>query len=210
VLDRDGRVIGVVTRKMGEGLFFAVPVARLRELACRVGQEGVYHGRWERDGAIAALLQASREGLLFGFEAGGRWIYQDRWDIDARIGLLWTVGSPDLPSPIVTRSRWRSYLEATFGRRFLPITQPWPVYLGVALGGAVAVDRVSETRAVLTTDAAGKDALDIQRNSVFRPIAWPLLSLSAESGAAHVSYGVLLDVKDPTASFQRASVGFVF
>jgi hypothetical protein len=210
VLASDGRLLGVASIKVGEGLNFAVPVARLQALACRVGQEGVYHGHWVREGTVATLLQASREGLLFGFEAGGRWVYQDRWAVDASIGLLWTIGSPDLPSPIITRSRWRSYLEATFGRRWLPITEPWPVYLGVALGGAVAVDRVSETRALLTTDAAGTASLAIQRDSVFRPIAWPLLSLSAESGAASVSYGVLLDVKAPAASFQRVSAGLVF
>ncbi len=210
VLDRAGRVVGVASRKIGEGLAFATPIARLQALACRVGQEGVYHGRWIREGAMAAVLQASREGLLFGVEAGGRWIYQDRWAIDARVGLAWTIGSPDLPAPIISRSRWRSYLEASFGRRWLPMTQPWPVYLGVALGGAVAVDRVSETRALLATDPAGTASLAIQRNSVFRPIAWPLLALSAESGAATVSYGVLLDVKDPEASFQRVSLGFVY
>jgi S1-C subfamily serine protease len=210
VLDRNGRVIGVASRSLGEGLHFAVPVARLQELACRVGQEGVYHGRWVREGAFGAMLQASREGLLFGFDAGGRWIYQDRWAIDARIGLLWTVGSPDLPSPIITRSRWRSYLEASFGRRWLPISEPFPLYLGVALGGAVAVDRVSETRALLTTNPAGEASLTIQRDSVLRPIAWPMLALSAELGAATVSYGVLLDVKDPAASFQRVSLGLDF
>jgi S1-C subfamily serine protease len=210
VLDRAGRVLGVASRGLGEGLHFAVPVARLQALACRVGQEGVYRGRWVREGTLGALLQASREGLLFGFDLGERWVYQDRWALDARLGLLWTVGSPDLPDPILTRSRWRSYLEASFGRRWLPMTQPFPVYLGVALGGAFAVDRVSETRAVLINDVKGGASLDIQRDSVLRPIAWPLLSLSAESGSASLAYGVLLDVKDPAASFQRVSLGFVY
>lgn len=210
VLDKHGRVLGVATSSPGEGLHVAVPVARLQALACRAGQEGVYHGRWTRDGTVSALLQASREGLLFGVDAGARFVYQDRWALDARIGLLWTVGSPDLPSPLITRSRWRSYLEASFGRRWLPMVQPWPLYLGIAAGGALAVDRVSETRALLTTDTAGKSSLVVQRDSVFHPIAWPMLSLSAESGAASVSYAVLLDVKEPAASFQRASVGVIF
>ncbi len=210
VLDRNGRVLGVATSSPGEGLHVAVAVARLQELACRVGQEGVYQGRWTRDGTLSALLQASREGLLFGAGAGARFVYQDRWALDARIGLLWTVGSPELPSPLITRSRWRSYLEASFGRRWLPRVQPWPLYLGIAAGGAVAVDRVSETRALLTTDPAGKSSLVVQRDSVFRPIAWPMLSLSAESGMASVSYAVLLDVKEPAASFQRVSIGVVY
>ena len=210
VLDRNGRVLGLATRSPSEGLYVAVPVAKLQELACRVGQEGVYQGRWTRDGTLSALLQASREGLLFGVNAGARFIYRDRWALDARIGLLWTVGSPDLPSPLITRSRWRSYLEASFGRRWLPMMQPWPLYLGVAAGGAVAVDRVSETRATLTTDSAGKPSLLVQRDSVFRPIAWPMLSLSAESGAASVSYAVLLDVREPAASFQRVSIGVIY
>jgi S1-C subfamily serine protease len=211
VLDSAGRVVGVASRTRGEGLHFAVPVARLQELACRVGQESVYHGRWIREGTLGALLHTSREGLLFGFDAGARWIYQDRWAIDARIGLLWTIGSPDLPSPIITRSRWRSYLEASFGRRWLPMTQPWPLYLGVALGGAVAVDRVSETRAFLATNPpTSTSSLIIQRSSVLRPIAWPMLALSAESGAVNVSYGVLLDVKDPAASFQRVTLGLAY
>ena len=84
------------------------------------------------------------------------------------------------------------------------------VYLGVALGGALAVDRVSETRAVLTNDVKAGPTLDIQRDSVLRPIAWPLLSLSAESGSASLAYGVLLDVKDPAASFQRVSLSLVY
>ena len=210
VLDRNGRVLGVATSSPGEGLHVAVPVAKLQALACRVGQEGVYQGHWTHDGTLSALLQASREGLLFGVDAGARFVYQDRWALDARIGLLWTVGSPDLPSPLITRSRWRSYLEASFGRRWLPMVQPWPLYLGIAAGGALAVDRVSETRATLTTDAAGKPSLAVQRDSVFHPIAWPMLSLSAESGAASVSYAVLLDVKEPAASFQRVSIGIIY
>lgn len=210
VLDSTGRVVGVVSRTLGEGLHFAAPVARLQELACRVGQEGVYHGRWVREGTLAALLQTSREGLLFGFDAGSRWIFQDRWAIDARLGLLWTVGSPDLPAPVLSRSRWRAYLEATFGRRWLLMTEPWPLYLGVEVGGAVAVDRVSETRALLVTAANGTSSLDLQRESALRPIAWPLLSLSVQSGAATLAYGVLLDVKDPEASFQRISLGIAY
>jgi len=210
VIDRNGRVLGVATNALGEGLELAIPVATLQALACRVGQEGVYQGRWTRDGTVAALLQASREGLLFGAGAGARFVYQDRWALDTRLGLLWTVGSPDLPSPIISRSRWRAYLEASFGRRWLLMTQPFPLYLGVAAGGAVAVDRVSETRAVVTTDTAGAPSLGIQRSSVLHPTAWPLLSLSAESGAASVSYAVLLDVKEPAASVQRVALGFLF
>lgn len=210
VLDKSGRLLGVAARSPGEGLYAAVPVARLQALACRAGQEGVYQGRWTRDGTLSALLQASREGLLFGAAAGARFLYRDRWALDARIGLLWTVGSPDLPSPLITRSRWRAYLEASFGRRWLPVVQPWPLYLGVAAGGAVAVDRVSESRAALTADTTGKPVLAVQRDSVFRPIAWPMLSLSAESGAASVSYAVLLDVREPAASFQRVSIGVIY
>jgi hypothetical protein len=37
-----------------------------------------------------------------------------------------------------------------------------------------------------------------------------MLSLSAESGVASVSYAVLLDVKEPAASFQRVSIGVVY
>jgi Trypsin-like peptidase domain len=210
VLDREGRVLGVASRSPGEGLHVAASIAKLQELACHIGQEGVYQGRWTRDGTLSALLQASREGLLFGVGAGARFIYRDRWALDARIGLLWTVGSPDLPSPLITRARWRSYLEASFGRRWLPLVQPWPLYLGVAAGGALAVDRVSETRATFTTNPVGEPSLLVQRDSVFRPIAWPMLSLSAESGAASVSYAVLLDVREPAASFQRVSISFMY
>lgn len=210
VLDKNGHLLGVATRSPEEGLYVAIPVARLQELACRIGQEGVYRGRWTHDGTLSALLQGSREGLLFGVDAGARFLYGDRWALDARIGLLWTVGSPDLPSPLITRSRWRGYLEASFGRRWLPMVQPWPLYLGVAAGGAVAVDRVSETRAALTTYPPSSPLILVQRDSVFRPIAWPMLSLSAESGAASVSYAVLLDVKEPAASFQRVSIGVIY
>jgi hypothetical protein len=211
VLDSAGRVVGIASRTLGEGLHFAIPVARLQALACRVGQEGVYHGHWVREAVFGARAQDSREGILFGFDAGGRWMYQDRWAIDARLGLLWTIGSPDLPSPIISRSRWRAYLDATFGRRWPPMTQPWPLYLGVEVGGAVAVDRVSETRAFLGTNpAVGAATVIIERDSVLRPIAWPLLSLSVHSGAATAAYGVLLDVKDPAASFQRISLGFAY
>jgi hypothetical protein len=210
VLDRNGRVLGVATNSLGDGLGFAVPMATLQALACRVGQEGAYQGRWTRDGTVAALLQASREGLLFGAGAGARFTYQDRWAIDTRLALLWTIGSPDLPSPILARSRWRAYLEASFGHRFLPMVQPWPLYLGVAAGGALAVDRVSETRALLTKDATGAPALDIQRSSVLHPTAWPLLSLSAETSALNLSYAVLLDVKEPAASFQRIALSVVY
>jgi hypothetical protein len=90
---------------------------------------------------------------------------------------------------------------------------PPPVTTAPAAAASSNADRpcrVSETRALLTTDPAGTATLAIQRSSILHPTAWPMLSLSAESGAVSLSYGVLLDVKDPAASFQRVALGVLF
>lgn len=206
MLSCDGHVVGVADRLLESRIGFGVPVVHLQRLTQHIG-ERKYLGRWlARDGGLGLMWHLD-QSTYFGPYLGGSIVGADRFALTARIGILF-AGKDDTSDPIVERSVRRLFGELTVNWRILLFPYAFPTYLTVGVGAVGTLDRGSETRLAITTDAPPKlvaNTSDIRGGGVM-PIAQAVLHLGALEGG----YGYALDVVHPSLSVHRILVGLSF
>jgi hypothetical protein len=90
LLSEDGRVIGVLVQKSGEGLAFAVRAHLLDEVVARLGRQEPYRGEWKLrvSAGFAMAFERGQGAALAGLMAGVGGIAGDRFLAMIRAGQL--------------------------------------------------------------------------------------------------------------------------
>jgi S1-C subfamily serine protease len=206
VLDREGRVLGVISHRMsgsGVGLNFAVPVKRLEELAPKINRQGSFHGGWAFNGSLALVLHVKSKEVWAGPELGIGVTLHDRWTAGARLGLLWPAEEPQPRSPIISRSRFRLVGELDLGHRFLLFPGgTWMSYLRFAGGVAISSEEVHETSATIQGSRLRLTQVDTDT-----PKGRPLIGVTLLKGPTSLGYAFLFDVDKVSSSLHRISIG---
>jgi hypothetical protein len=206
MLSCDGHVVGVADRLLESRIGFGVPVVHLQRLTTHIG-ERKYIGRWTaRDGGLGIMWHLDQSTYL-GPYLGGSIVGADRFALTARIGILF-AGKDDTSEPIVERSVRRLFGELSVNWRILLFPYVFPTYFTVGLGAVGTLDRGSETRLSIASDAPARlvaTTTDIRGGGVM-PMAQAVLHL----GALEAGYGFMLDVVHPKLSVHRILVGLSF
>jgi hypothetical protein len=202
VLDREGRVLGVISNSLGS-LRFAVPVARLEQLAPKIRRQGTFRGKWAFEGTFGLMTHVNTREVWLGPELGVGAVLFDRWTAGATLGLLWPVDEPDPPAPIVSRSRFRVIGELDLGYRFLLLEEsPYQFYMRLTGGVAISSEDVNETSAAIV-----QSRLRITHTSTETPKGRPMLSASFFKGPTFLGYAVLFDVDHVQSTLHQVTVG---
>ncbi|MEM9192570.1 MAG: serine protease [Myxococcota bacterium] len=216
ILNGDGRVVGVVILKFGEGLGVGVRSNVVQSLIEDREQQDGYSGRWRFGVGLGFQIHADPDGAWFGGYIGGTILGFDRFALQTRIGFLINNDSADSEEVFeISRSRWSIELEAQY-RFLIPVRPGFPIYLQVGLGGVVHRDSVEESRLSLrfedgcdpSTDACGTSTFvsrSTDRDAVVRPQA----SIGVRLGQAlELSYAFQPDFGDLGDSSHRILLGF--
>jgi hypothetical protein len=143
LLDRSGRVLGVVSRKVNdaEGLAFAVPTERLLSLARRIGTQGAFWGSVSGDFELGySFSEHELDGLLIGL----RIVLFDRFGLGVR--GAWMDDERMLSDDWFTETRSRSLLEAMVFYRLSFYSPPLlALHLPIGVGVAVSWDDLERT-----------------------------------------------------------------
>jgi len=214
MLGCDGRVLGVVSAKLqAEGIGFVIPIRFLVALTRQIGRQEPFSGDWRLSPGLGLLFHGNPEEALLGFELSlGVQIY-DRWETRLRYGPLWAVALPDQPPEIFDQKRMRHALQLDAGYRFMLRERPFPVYLGVLIGGAATrtqTDRVELLGVAQDPACTVNCSVAVQRTDTqeARWMGYPVVGFHLELfGGLDVSYAFLPDVIDVTLSIHRAFLG---
>jgi trypsin-like peptidase len=171
LLGCDGRVVGLVTAKLGgEAIGFAVPMARVEALLGSVGKQPVYKGRWQPDGIVGIQAQLDPSYTWFGVALGLGVIAYDRWTTELRGGLLWATSTPGTSpisgaetangGPVLSSDGFRILGELDETYRALLFDRPFPAYLLFGLGVAGTIDRLTQVTLGTTPVTPGCTPLD--------------------------------------------------
>jgi S1-C subfamily serine protease len=146
LLTCDGRVLGLVTAKLGgEAIGFAVPMARMNALFRQIGKQRLYAGRLSAEGLLGVEGQLDPSYRWLGVGLGFGVIIHDRWTTELRGGLLWATSTPDSPPTVLSSTGFRILGELDETYRFLLFERPFPGYLLAGAGVAGTIDRLSQT-----------------------------------------------------------------
>ncbi len=173
----DGRVLGLVTAKLGgEAIGFAVPMPRVEALLPAIGKQPLYGGRWAPDGLVGAAIQVDSSYTWVGVELGFGVVAYDRWATQLRGGLLWATSapgtSPSSPtspasgSPVLSDQGFRILGELDETYRALLFDRPFPAYFLIGIGVAGTIDRLTQStlgRTPVTPGCAPLDSLACQK-----------------------------------------------
>lgn len=207
MLTCDGKVVGVADRLLDQRIGFGVPVIHVAALALKVGQQGVYRGRWAPGDAVVGFTYQNDANTYLGFYLGQSLVGYDRIPVTIRLGMSF-AGKGDTTAPITERPLYRFWTEATAGYRFLFFPYAFPSYLTLGGGMFATVTRGSETRLGISPTNAGQ--LVSTRKTIKGGGIQPLVTVAAQVSNLELSYGFALDVLHPNASTHRVLLGLAF
>lgn len=140
LLDEQGHVLGVISRKVadGEGLGFAVPTAHVDGLTKEIGTTGSFWGFVSGDVEVAYALA---DHDLSGLQLGARIIAFDRLGLGIR--GAWLSSEKQLQNDVFLESRERSLLELQLFYRLSVYAPPFfALHIPVGLGFASTRDEL--------------------------------------------------------------------
>jgi hypothetical protein len=214
LLDREGHVLGVISRKVSdaEGLAFAVPSPRLVGLTAEIGASGAFWG-FVSGGVEIAYVASEHEldGLLLGLKV----IAFDRVGLGVRGAWMWHDRM--LADELYLETRDRSLVEANLFYRFSLYAPPY-LSLHIPLGVGVAYHRDEIRRTTFAAElldptcdlsmeacglATSARTLDLDEKA-FRP----MLTADLEFSGLLLSTALYFNGGGP--SFGRFAIGIVF
>jgi len=229
----DGRVLGLVTAKLGgEAIGFAVPMARVEALLGGIGKQPVYAGRWTPDGLVGAAFQIDSSYTWVGVELGFGVVAYDRWATQLRGGLLWATGTPTTPpgvaltspetengGPVLSSNGFRVLGELDETYRALLFDRPFPAYFIIGLGIAGTIDRLTQTtlgKSLVTPKCMPPSSLQCE-NIIAVPThqtnrrLWPMATAGfLFAGSLQVTYAFQWNVDTVGASEHRVLLAVPF
>ena len=207
VIAEDGRVLGLVSFKIGqgEGLSFASSWKGLAELEGRLEDEEAtaYRGRWALEASLDTWYQSAADvtdstllGTGFGIAAVG----YDRWALTGRVALAGRSILVDDRS-LIEEDTDRVILQADVGYRFLLMpSDELPIYVAPTVGAQLALDQTQTSRLSLELvddgcafedgDRCETDA-EVVRESEEEQRLWPVVGANTMLGPLVVSYALL-------------------
>ena len=214
LLDCRGRVLGVVSRRLGgcEGIAFAIPVARLETLAREAAESPVsYVGNWRATGGVGLPIEIDSSGAFIGLGARLGIMAHDRAWLALGLGTTFSGPTPSIGNTI-TRSASRAFGELVLGYRWLMAPySPLPTYLAVSAGAALVADRRSTTTFAATTNPNGSVALTSTDGSSDAARAFPLARIGLLlGGLGELSFAWRPSFDDLRRSQYQAFVGLVY
>jgi S1-C subfamily serine protease len=226
----DGRVLGLVTAKLGgEAIGFAVPMPRVEALLAGIGKQPAYSGRWAPDGLIGGALQIDTSYTWLGAELGFGVVAYDRWATQLRGGLLWATSTPDTsPSsptapanggPVLSSQGFRILGELDETYRALLFDRPFSTYFLFGVGVAGTIDRLTQSTLGQTPVTPGCTPLDslacqkiivVPTHQTNRRL-WPLVTAGfLLGGSLEVTYAFQVNVDTVADSEHRVLVAVPF
>lgn len=213
----DGRVLGLVTAKAsGEGIGFAVPMARVSALQRHIGKQSAYAGGWSTEGQLDLQAQLDRSYFWLGFGLGASLVAHDRWATSVRGSVLWGWNDPGT-SPVLSSTELRGLGEVDETYRVLLQQRPLPAYLLLGLGVAGAIERLNQTAiaeaAVTGCTPEGSFACTrvVGVSTVQTSfMAWPAATFGFLLGGLELTYVFQANVKSLADSEHRLLLGVRF
>lgn len=218
LLDRHGRVVGVVTRRSGDGIGLAVRVHRLVALVEEVGEQGLYRGRWRFDFGMGLDMQFDRVGSWIGGYLEMGTVGYDRVGLIGRLSLFSLIDGQGL-APLYQNEGLRLTMAVEANYRIpIPLGRALSLDLVLGVGAAATWQSIEERRMQLRLADAGCDLAtemcDLE-TSIESSVAegWlirPTFSLGLELAILTLSYSFHLDVLDPAASTHQLLLGITY
>jgi hypothetical protein len=230
LLGCDGRVLGLVTAKLGgEAIGFAVPMARVEALVASVGKQPPYKGRWQPDGIVGIQAQLDPSYTWFGVALGLGVIAYDRWTTELRGGLLWATSTPGTSplssaetsngGPVLSSDGFRILGELDETYRALLFDRPFPGYFLFGLGVAGTIDRLTQVTLGTTPITPGCTPLDslacqkvtaVNTHQTNKRL-WPMVTAGfLFGGSLEVTYAFEMNVDTVADSEHRILVAVPF
>ncbi len=223
LIGADGRVLGVVVEGVNgaTGLSFAIRASHLAELTAKLeaGTAPTYRGSWSGNLVVSPLVghfegHGPTLGSFPSMGIGLDFVKRDRYVLAIGGG---SVGTEDaLAGPVLTRSIRRTFIEAKLGYRHL---MTWSDHnraavVGVALGGLLTRDRITERGVDVVTDpmcdpmttACTADAVGTEAKSV-RWNLRPMASAWIDYSRVRFGYSIAIDPTDAGDRTQSLTLG---
>jgi S1-C subfamily serine protease len=215
LLGCDGRLLGVVSAKLqAEGIGFVIPSRLLVALTPEIDRQPPFLGDWSISPGLGMMLHANPREALLGFEVSLGVEVIDRWEARLRYGSLWAVAQQEQPPEVFSRAIQRHALGLDAGYRFMLRERPFPVYLGLFVGGAATRTQINETHLTgVAQDPACTGtacSFQVQRTDMETAdwMGYPVVGFHLEIfGGLDLSYAFLPDVTDIELSLHRALLG---
>jgi putative serine protease PepD len=209
LIDCSGRVLGVVSAKLrGEGIGFVIPSPLLIALVARIGEPIPGEVDWGLDFSLGAMLHATHDEGLVGFNLGIGVTFEDFWQLRLSGGALFTTYGPDPEPGLFERTRRRGVGQLDGGMKFS--LRPVPATFGVFVGAAVGHTQTDEVRLTgrpvdpACTGSACSFAIDRSDSDDGEWMGWPVVGIEARAlGLIGLSYAFLPDVVDFEGSIHR-------
>ncbi len=225
----DGRVLGLVTAKLGgEAIGFAVPMPKVDALVGRIGKEPIYGGRVTAEWLVGALFQIDRSYTWLGLGLGFGILAFDQWATGLRGGLLWATSTPNASplspvdqasGPVLLSQGFRILGELDETYRLLLFDRPFATYLTLGAGVAGTIDRLTQVtlgKAPVTPGCRPQDSLacntiiGVNTHQTNRRL-WPMATAGfLFAGSIEVSYAFQVNVDSVADSEHRVLLGVPF
>ena len=218
LLDRQGRVVGVLVRREGDGIGLAVRTHRLNELIPQLDAQGTYHGRWRFYFDFGMTTQFDRTGAWLGAYLTLGTIAYDRLGLVARVGGLSLVNDGgEEPLRSHAGSRLTMELEASY-RFAIPLGRTLTLDVILGAGAALTWQTIEESSlqfALPSSGCAGDPEscnidVTVDRHESEDWLIRPTFSLGLGLANLLLTYSFHLDVADPAASTHQVLVGIEF
>ncbi|MEL6177482.1 MAG: serine protease [Myxococcota bacterium] len=212
VIADDGRVVGVVSFKIGqgEGLSFAASWRELARLEGQLEDEGdrAYKGRWAIEASLDTFYQSTADvnnSALLGTGLGLTAVGFDRWAFSGRIALSGRAILIDDRS-LIEEDTDRVMVQTDLAYRMLWLPfDDLPIYIAPTVGALFAFDNTQSSQLALelvdpscTFDEGDRCVTEasVERESRRDRHIWPMIGASAMLGPLVVSYALLPTPRD--------------
>jgi hypothetical protein len=220
LLSRDGRLLGVVVQKWGEGLGFAMRAHLLDGLVTNVGRQEPFRGEWDFMLSAGGGLgyQRGQEGPFIGFTVGVGWIMRERYAIELR---FWRLRAENVDAVsgegVFERSVERIAFESALAYHMVLGRKRRQVIIGA--GAALSRDKVDETKLEIelqdpTCDIAMRPCETMTTAKTSELVGdWavrPMLAISNQSSRLGVSLATYADLDSPRESELRITLSLIY
>jgi hypothetical protein len=196
VLNRDGRVVGVVSARVrdAQNIGMISRIERAEELLSQLDRGAPPRRVVRLDKMELGVVIQWGEDTLGGITAGAGVRVLDDFPLRARVGLLDGAAEPQAAT-VLTSHVTRLFLEAVAG---YAVTLPGRIAVAAEVGVALARDRREDSslRAASDPSCATPPCLvagDVIHDSSVRWPLWPTLGATAEWGLLRLGYALQLD-----------------